>query len=444
MSDMIGYPEVKRLCECLYSDPDFIDKLSKEPALMSEKIRIDAEPDEVLKTAENIRENKGKDNPYSSVYRKKQERARKGIVEGLSKERFSSRVLHDYGDIVRNRMMVSSFLIRSHPNIWYYPVIFELTEGCSQHCPFCALDAGKLSKIFLYTKENSVLWREVLGIIKKVVGPASDMGICYFATEPLDNPDYELFIRDYKEELGRLPQTTTALSLKDPERIRRLILGTDSEDLDRGAVRFSIRTLDEFYRVMSEYSPDELADIDLISNNPESGSLYSASGRRFGQDGGFDYSIACIAGLRVNMASKTVCFEEADMPDEDRPTGERIYETLFFEDGASFEKAVLYLIETYARDGIRNGDLLKFDRCVDVKISGNEASLEGNGVRLVLTGNYQFMEVLRMLKDEELTMDMIGERLKAPDLVKNSLLEKLDRIYRKGYLRCIPHRGLYV
>ena len=56
-----------------------------------------------------------------------------------------------------------------------------------------------------------------------IVGDAAGRGLCYYATEPLDNPDYECFLVDFHAEFGRVPQTTTAAATRDIERTRRLL-----------------------------------------------------------------------------------------------------------------------------------------------------------------------------------------------------------------------------
>ena len=439
MTGDIGYPQIKRLYECLYTDPDFIEKLQNDPRGFARKLKLGSDPARILDTAEKIKTLSGNENPFIFYYGERMQKVSEEITKKTGPDCFFDKRLYELGRTVKNRMSVSSFRIRLHPNVRYYPVMFELTQGCSQHCPFCGFDAKDLSGVFSYNSKNSVQWKQILGIIRDVVGPAAGMGICYFATEPFDNPDYEQFINDFRDVFGRTPQTTTALGLKDPQRLRRFISTVSSHDMYCGAVRISVRSLEEFYRVMSEYSPEELADIEIIANNPESSSQYSASGRKYGREEGCaDYSICCLAGLRVNMASGTVCFEEPEMPDEDHPTGERIYETLSFSDASSFEKAVRYLSDRYAFDGIKDNDTLYFDRCVKVEINGNEVLLSGDGVRLHMTGNNLFIDAVRLIKDEKLSAAELAEGLNVSGFVKDILFEKLVRIYKKGYLRILP------
>ena len=106
----------------------------------------------------------------------------------------------------------------------HLPMAFELSSGCSVGCPFCALSAGRLAGLFRYTDENASLWRGVLAAAHRVVGDSAGRAPCYYATEPLDNSEYERFLEDYFAEFDRVPQTTTAAALRNIERTRHLLL----------------------------------------------------------------------------------------------------------------------------------------------------------------------------------------------------------------------------
>src|SRR5205814_8046857 len=109
---------------------------------------------------------------------------------------------------------------------------------------FCGVSAGRKGADFLYTPDNARLWRDVLAVLRRVVGPAAATGFCYWATDPLDNPDYERFALDVAEICGRFPQTTTAQPLKDPERTRALLALSVAHGCTIN--RFSILTLRAF------------------------------------------------------------------------------------------------------------------------------------------------------------------------------------------------------
>ena len=126
----------------------------------------------------------------------------------------------------------------------HVPLVFELSLGCSVGCPFCALSSEQLQKIFRATEDNIELWKAILEISKEIIGPAAGEGVCYFATEPLDNPDYEVFSGLFLKILGRTPQITTAVAMRNPERTRNLIL--DSLNGPPIIHRFSILNLQTF------------------------------------------------------------------------------------------------------------------------------------------------------------------------------------------------------
>ena len=98
-------------------------------------------------------------------------------------------------------------------DIIHAPVAIELADGCSVGCWFCGVAAGRLADAWRYTGENAALWRGVLTVLRERIGAAAQWGFCYWATEPLDNPDYERFALDFADIVGRFPQTTPRLGI---------------------------------------------------------------------------------------------------------------------------------------------------------------------------------------------------------------------------------------
>lgn len=275
-------------------------------------------------------------------------------VESLfTRERFASNQLYRYVNMNLNRCRMESKPIRMHSNIRYFPICFELNRGCRVQCDFCGLAAKKYEGCFAYTEENRRLWRNILRISRAVIGDIMDTAICYFATEPLDNPDYERFMLDVNEICGGFSQMTTAVPELYPERIRRYMAILGEERLkNNAAIRFSVRNIKQFQRIMSLYRPEELAYIELLPNNPESLFSYSDSGRAMENMSSApkrsDYSISCISGLRVNVPEGTVEFIEPELPNEKFPLGLRVRERRTFHDEAAYHKAILELINKYA------------------------------------------------------------------------------------------------
>lgn len=157
------------------------------------------------------------------------------------------------------------------------PVGFELTKGCSVGCWFCAFDAPPLTDVFHYTPPNARLWREVLHVVLEVIGPAARRGTSYHATEPLDNPDYERFCDDFHEILGMYPQTTTALPLREVDRVKALLEVSEA----KGTLvnRFSILSPAILRQVHDTFTAEELRQVELIIQTKHSGIAKAAAGR---------------------------------------------------------------------------------------------------------------------------------------------------------------------
>lgn len=240
----------------------------------------------------------------------------------------------------------------------HLPVAFELSSGCSVGCPFCALSAGRLKGIFRYTEENAALWRDVLTRVRATVGDAARRGICYYATEPLDNPDYELFLEDFHREFGCVPQTTTAVATRDTERTRRLLRwGQETcEHFDR------ISVLSEKDRdvLLAAFTPDELVFTDLLPQFDEApGANFTKAGRNVGEGESPKGTIACVSGFVVNMWERSIRLVTPVPASDEHPTGELAYETAHFVDGAGLEGAIQGMIKRHMHETIELADILK-------------------------------------------------------------------------------------
>lgn len=187
---------------------------------------------------------------------------------------------------------------------------FELSKGCSVGCWFCGVSAPKLGDILAYNDANRGFWREVCQVWREVIGPAAEQAFLYWATDPMDNPDYEKFACDFHELCGYFPQTTTALPLRDVERTRRLLKLSE----ERGCLlnRFSLLTLKILDRVHETFSAEELAFVELVLQIKKDTLSKAVAGRTLEKalrTGVTDYqasTIACVSGFLVNMVDRSV------------------------------------------------------------------------------------------------------------------------------------------
>lgn len=236
-------------------------------------------------------------------------------------------------------------------------VAFELTSGCSVGCPFCALAAPGLTGVFRHTDENAALWRDVLARVHATVGEAAGRGICYYATEPLDNPDYELFLRDYFDEFGRVPQTTTAAATRDLGRTRALI------DWGQGTFlhydRLSVLSERDRDILFHAFSPEELLWCDLLPQfEGAPGFNPIRSGRYLDAARGVRGTISCVSGFVVNMCERTVRLVAPTAAGAEHPTGEVVYDRADFSGAQDLEDAIRQMVDLHMHETVDLAALL--------------------------------------------------------------------------------------
>ena len=145
------------------------------------------------------------------------------------------------------------------------PYTVELTKGCSVGCWFCGLSARRLEAALPTDIEA---WAAMLRALRPVFGDSAVRGFLYWATDPLDHPDYEVYGEAFRREFGRFPATTTAAPLTDPARTRRLM--AISRAGDSPSLRFSVVSRRQLDDIHAEFSADEIADVELVLVNRES------------------------------------------------------------------------------------------------------------------------------------------------------------------------------
>ena len=238
-----------------------------------------------------------------------------------------------------------------HQVILHYPAAFELTSGCSVGCWFCGFAAPPLTGKFGATDSNLALWREVLVALRERVGPGARRAFGYWATDPLDHPDYEVFCRQFYDVLGGWPRTTTALGARDVERTRALL----SESRERGCRtdRLSVLSKGDLKRLYQAFQPDELLDVELIIHLTGSHLLRSTSGRararvEQGKRVARDFpsaaeeagTIACVSGFLVEMPRRRVRLISPCRATDERPLGYRVVAEASFQSGEEFGQAL--------------------------------------------------------------------------------------------------------
>ncbi len=383
-------------------------------------------------------------NRYLLEFRAHQQEIMREYERRIADDAYADRRLLLWSRQVRRRCRMENRQFRRRDAIQYYPLFFELSDGCSVQCPFCGVDAPLWKSDFAYTPENAGLWREILQISVRYLGRVAGAGACYMATEPFDNPDYERFIYDFRAVTGLVPQTTTAVADRCPERIRAFMEELGPDAVRNAALRFSIRSLSQLRRIQEIYRPEELKDIELLANNPESLNQYSLSGKGIrlrarmgekGRDKFLRYGICCTAGLRVNMVRKTMEFLEPELPSEMFPNGYRIRETRTFTDAKEFETGMRRLFETWALPELPEDAPLQFNGVC--RIVEKETCIEfwGDGVGCSLAKDGGFREAIRLVSEEPTTLTQLYRALSAGEGDALRLWQKFQYLYERGYVR---------
>lgn len=364
------------------------------------------------------------------------------IAEKNSLDKFgNSDFLHWYIR-QKKRYFFQSRKSRAMKGYFLIPILFELTSGCSVGCPFCCLKAGRLKKIFSYD-DNAKLWKDILQVVKEVLGDIAGAGGLYFATEPLDNPDYEYFLSDFHEMFGTYPQTTTAAADRDPDRTKRLLTQIGEEALRReAAVRFSVTSLEQLRRIHRTFSPQELAYVELLCNNPESSYEYCFAGRaralkeklpdkRFAHDA----SCVCVNGFVVNLCEGTIRIISPCLPDKIHPCAYLEFGRAKFTDAKDFRKNLEGLIEnSMAEDFLKTASYMSENR-VKWKYGQNRLKIYGDGISRTLSVSEKEKLALHYMLKRQMPLNETVQLLEMNEFEEMRFMEKLKLFFASGYIR---------
>jgi radical SAM family RiPP maturation amino acid epimerase len=258
-------------------------------------------------------------------------------------------------------------------SIIHAPFAIELTDGCTVGCWFCGVGATKFVESFRYTDDNARIWRGAMAALHDTFGAASRWGFCYWATDPLDNPDYERFATDFADITGMFPQTTTAQGHKDPARVRKLLQMSEARGCEVN--RFSVLTEPLLRQIHAEYTPDELAKVELVAQM-RGGTVPKAAAGAFREiaktrgkvvdneneklaqaapktaDGAAaplpqPGTIACVSGFLINMVSRSIKLISPCRASDRWPLGYIIFDERTFSDEVDFRRILGEMVDAH-------------------------------------------------------------------------------------------------
>jgi radical SAM family RiPP maturation amino acid epimerase len=445
-ADISYLAHIKRFMERWDGDPDFRDRVSVEPFQNLSHYRIELNSDELLPLWEsNFTDKLGEEHEivirwkrWQEIIREKKETLEENVyhsaIASFDNPNFQS---------WRNRQIArcsSEFNLSGQNAIVHFSVSLELNKGCSVGCPFCGVSAPRLSDIFFYDRDNAKLWRETLKTLKKVLHSAASVGFCYWATEPMDNPDYEKFCHDFYDILGIFPSTTTAIPLKDPTRTREFLKLSKNKKCYKD--RFSILSLQMLDRVHQEFSAEELAFVKLQLQNKEANSTMARTGRsreKSLKQGEADIefpdqgTIACTSGFLFNMVDRSVKLISPCNANERWPNGYIVYDRGTFSNG----KDLKILLEKMIEDNMSL--TLKDDRPVSFRSDLKYESLADGFQLSTKFKTYQFTHQPNL----KYLGDLIHKNSKnVPEIVSNLKLLDVSSMFTSYYLNLMFEKGV--
>ena len=295
----------KRFCECFRGDDEFRQGLEDCPESTLQQADIPWQLDQLKPLYQPVDLSTTTDRLVRRVWAFHQEK-----LERRNQLRQQMKLQSPGFDAWRRRQLLRCAWQLAEGNadaIVHPPAAFELSRGCSVGCWFCGVSAPKLSDLWPASPENLRLWREILEVVLEFCGPAAGHSFLYWATDPLDNPDYEKFALAFHEVTGQFPQTTTALALKDVERTRALL--ALSEQCGCPLNRFSVLTLGQLRQIHAQFSPRELLRVELVLQNKQSLGALSAAGKaltRLNPETSHANTIACVSGFLFNLPDRSL------------------------------------------------------------------------------------------------------------------------------------------
>jgi len=329
-------------------------------------------------------------------------------------------------------------------SIVHAPFAVELSNGCSVGCWFCGISAPRLGDVFTHGAEHAALFRSMLDAFTEVFGTATGRGFCYWATDPIDNPDYERFLDDFFAHTGMLPQTTTALALRDLDRTRAIV---ERSVAARGMInRFSLLSLQQVLRVHEAFTPGELLHVELVTQNRENhqakaraGRALTGKARKAGTDAPgnevSDGTIACVSGFLVNMVNRELRLISPCKADAAHPLGYITFDEARFDDGAQLRSEVQRMVEEHMRPGLPDDSEVGFPDHITVHDEAEGITLHGPYLRTTLDLDAVGGEVVRTLGTASSRVGNLLDRVGAGDLLRESAaLFTLERLHDLGFL----------
>jgi radical SAM family RiPP maturation amino acid epimerase len=253
-----------------------------------------------------------------------------------------------------------------------HPILaFELGDGCSVGCWFCAFAARKLTQNFDYA-DNREFFRHIAQTCVDLFGAdVASLALLYYGTEPHDNPHYLDFVKDYTAITGSPVCTSTAVPT-DEQWLRELI--AFYRQGPHPWPRLSVLSKAMLFKIHDLYSPEELRDVELLMQMKYYRRQKVTGGRILKEETGLrnrehghyldgivpQGSIACVSGFLINLVNRTIQVVSPCYTSQKWSYGYRVFDEAHFEDVDAFRRVMAQLIERNMPDAPFSTRLVRF------------------------------------------------------------------------------------
>lgn len=281
-----------------------------------------------------------------------------------------------------------------------HPVVaIELSSGCSVGCSFCGLTAERFRGHATLSDAEVPAWKETILALKSFFGDALKTGFLYWATDPLDNPDYLKFLDLWIAHVDAVPQTTTAIPLRNLDMTRDVLQRWRHK---RGIPnRFSILTTKMLCEVHSTFTAEELFGVELVMQNKGSQSTKTLAGRplmKIAAEGQPKKvaermsagTVACVSGFLINIKEKTVKLVSPTVASDEFPNGYIEFASERYENPGHLAQVLAALRKAYMGDRLVASVPIRFSKGVGYseehgvpRVVGRAASISNPAYSLV-------------------------------------------------------------
>ena len=337
--------------------------------------------------------------------------------------------------------------VHKYQRLVHAPYTVEFTYGCTVGCWFCGVSAEKFQGPVEMTDQVKSNWRDFLSSFNSICGQKSAQnGFCYWATDPLDHPQYEWFLEQFHDILGYWPQTTTAQVLKHAPRTRALFKHIQSKN---GFVqRFSMTRSTDQKKIMEFFTPEELFLCELIPQYDNTISPKATAGRvrdlvlskkAENKDIPFKYdlehtgSIACVSGFLVNLVERSIKLITPCTASDRWPLGYRILGERTFEYEDSIEPLLLEMLACHINNRLLPNDYLKAHCGVVFSSSDNDVLTASSlGYSLSIKNVKAARKIAEMLRLGSFTVEDICNAVESEDCSRTQVMIALYQLFDMG------------